>query len=316
MKAMLKYTIRLLILFLLLNFSKGYAQDPKLPATNLGMINMQDGNPAPGSGWIFREFVQSYQSGSTRDGLGKPMPAPTISSLLSISQLIYQSDVKIADGYLGYTFLVPLVKISAANSSGEIPAVNPGYVGDMTAGVSVQWYNKKLFGLRFSHRLEADLGLPTGDYNTRYAINPSSHLYNTTLHYTFTMFLTDKFAISMRHHLTYNFNEIGTSIKPGMFYNFNYSLEYPISERVRAEIAGYYLTQINQDTYSGNSNYYQHTFGIADTRERIFAIGPGMSYQSPSGLFMELKGLQETAAKNRTQGFRLALGLAYLLDKH
>lgn len=312
----MKNTLKISILLLLLNFYKAAAQDPKLPPTNLGIINMQDGNPPPLTGWVLQQFVQSYQSGSTRNAYGESISGPKMSSLLSMTQLIYVSKIKVLGGNLDFTALLPVIRISANGNGGNVPSINSGSFGDIITGSAIQWFNKQLFGMRFSHRLEADVVLPTGSFNERYDINPSAHLYSTVLHYAFTLFLTDKAAISMRHMLTYNFNEIGTQVKPGMFYNFNYALEYPVAKRLRAEVAGYYLTQINQDSYNGNDNYYQQTFGIPDTRERVLAVGPGLSYITPSGLFIELKGMQETAAKNRTQGFRTALSLSYMLDKH
>ena len=48
--------------------SKG--QDPKLPATNLGLSNLQDGNP-PGTGWYFQQYIQNYQTISNYDPLGQ-----------------------------------------------------------------------------------------------------------------------------------------------------------------------------------------------------------------------------------------------------
>jgi len=74
--------------------------------------------------------------------------------------------------------------------------------------------------------------------------------------------------------LTYNFNEIGANVKAGAFYNANYSLEYEILPRFRAEIAGYYLKQFEQDNEGGNNSFYQDNYAIMDTRERVFAIGP------------------------------------------
>jgi hypothetical protein len=302
-------------LIICLSSQNGRAQDPHLPPTNLGITNMQDGN-APGTGWYYMQYVQAYQAKTTKDGNGNVIAdAPTISSILAMQQVVFISKSNFLGGNLGFTVIVPLVKISAVNSGGPTPSVNPNPFGDIVAGPLVQWFHRKLFGMDFSHRLEVDLGIPTGAYQSGYDINPGSHLYRVFPHYTFTLSPMKKLSFSMRHHLNYYFDEIGTKAKPGITYNFNYSAEYEIVHLLTVEIAGYYLSQLAQDSYNGDSHYYQQNYGIANTKERVFAYGPGIGYVSPAGLFIELKGMQETAVTNRTQGFRTTLVLAYKLDK-
>jgi len=294
---------------------RAQAQDPKLPATNLGLSNMQDGRP-PGTGLYFQQYIQLYSASQTYDDKGNKLAAGgTSSSMLSLSQLIYISKVKVAGGNLGWTVLVPLVKITAYDPANTPIAVNPNPMGDIITGPFIQWFNRKVAGMPLDHRFEMDVVVPAGAWQSNYDINPSAHFYSITPHYTFTLSPAKRFSISSRQMLTYNFNEIGTDVKAGAFYNANYSLEYEMLPRFRAEIAGYYLKQFDQDSKGGNSNFYQDTYGITDTRERVFAVGPGLGYVTPTGLFIEVKNMWETAAQNRTQGYRATLVLAYKLDK-
>ncbi|WP_299289408.1 transporter [uncultured Mucilaginibacter sp.] len=290
------------------------AQDPKLPATNLGLSNLQDGNP-PGTGWYYQQYIQNYQTISNRGPSGAAIGNGKVNSLLSMSQLIHIGKTKMAGGNLGFTVLLPVVRLSAENNRSQVPTVNPNPLGDIIAGPFVQWFNKKLLGMRYSHRLELDLVSPIGAYQSLYDVNPGAHLFSVVPHYTFTIFPSEKFSVSMRHHFNYYFNELGTRTKPGVSYNFNYSLEYALTSSLRVELAGYYLKQLAQDSENGDSHYYQEKFGISDTRERVFAYGPGIGYVTPSGLFIELKEMQEAAAKNRSEGFRTTLVLSYKLDK-
>ncbi len=302
------------IVVLLLIFGKQLkAQDPKLPATNLGLSNLQDGN-APGTGWFFQQYIQNYQANSNKGPQGQDAGGEKVSSLLSMSQLILVTTSKLAGGNLGFTVLVPVVRLSATGSGMPL-SVNPNPLGDIVAGPFVQWFHKHLFGMPFSHRLEADVVSPVGAYQSDYNVNPGAHLFSIAAHYTFTVFPTKRLSVSMRHYFNYYFNEIGTDTKPGISYNFNYSLEYRIVSSFRAEIAGYYLKQLEQDSSNGDSHYFQNEFGISDTREQVFAYGPGLGYVTPSGLFIELKGMKETAVRNRSEGFRTTLVLSYKLDK-
>jgi hypothetical protein len=235
--------------------------------------------------------------------------------MLSLSQLIYISKTKVAGGNLGWTVLIPLVGITAYGPAKTPIAVNPNPMGDIITGPFIQWFNRKLAGMPLDHRFELDVVIPAGAWNSGYTINPSAHFYSINPHYTFTLSPAKRFSISSRQMLTYNFDEIGTNVKAGAFYNANYSLEYEVAPRFRAEIAGYYLKQFEQDSKGGNSNFYQDTFGLTDTRERVLAVGPGLGYVTPTGLFIEVKNMWETAAQNRMQGYRATLVLAYKLAK-
>ncbi len=231
-----------------------------------------------------------------------------------MEQVVYISNTRALGGNLGFTVIVPIVALSVSDAE-PMPSVNPNALGDIVVGPLIQWFDKKLFGMNYSHRLEVDLAVPTGGFQSRYAINPGAHMYRIFPHYTFTLSPTNKLSFSMRHHLNYYFDEIGTRVRPGITYNFNYSAEYALTHSLTVEIAGYYLAQLEQDSYDGDSHYYQQTYSIPDTRERVFAYGPGIGYVFPSGLFVELKGMQETAVRNRPQGFRATLVLSYKLIK-
>jgi hypothetical protein len=308
------FKVVLLLAFTCCQFHQAFAQDPKLPSTNLGLSNLQDGAP-PGTGWFLQQYIQNYRTRDNRGPGGEKLNGSKVNSLLSVSQLVWISKIKAFDGNFGFTVLLPVVRLSASNASGNVPPVNPGAMGDIITGPFIQWFNKRLFNSKFSHRAELDIVIPAGAYNQTYAINPGSNLFAIAPHYTFTIFPAEKFSVSMRHMLTYNFEQIESRVKPGIFYNFNYSLEYAITPALKAEIAGYFLTQLKQDSNNGNHRYYQLVDHIADTREKVFAFGPGIGYVSPSGLSLELKNMWEERARNRPQGIRTTLVLAYKFDK-
>lgn len=289
------------------------AQDPKLPPNNLGLTNLQDGNP-PGPGWYFQQFIQNYQVSANHGPLGENADGPKINFLLSMSQIIWISNHKLAGGNFGFTLLVPVVRFSVSGTS-MATFVNSNPLGDIISGPFVQWFHRHLLGMPFSSRLEVDLTSPVGAFRSSDVINPGSHLFSITPHYAFTLSPTDRLSLSMRHHFNYDFNQLGTAVKPGISYNFNYAVEYRIDSALRVEIAGYYLKQLQQDSQSGNTNYFQAQLGIPDTRERVFAYGPGLGYLFPTGLAVELKGMRESATINRPEGFRTTLVLTYKLDK-
>lgn len=297
--------------FCLLYLTVLHAQDPILPPANLGLANYADGI-TPGPGIYYANFSQIFQGSSFRNADGDKIPTNLkINSYTTVHQFIYLTNVDVLHGKLGFTALLPVVRITATNPDGAVPTVNSGVLGDLIIAPAIVWFNKQLFGKPLFHRLELDLFIPTGSYSTKYAVNPGSNLYTLSLHHSFTYFLTKSFSISMRNHINYNSKIRDTEVRPGMFVHTNYSLEYKVFGNLTAEVAGYYLKQISQDSYDGNHHYYQDNFGISDTKEQVFAVGPGLGYLANERLVLEAKVFFEMAARNREQGVRPSVRLAY-----
>lgn len=302
-------------LLLLCNINTAKAQDPNLPPTNLGLANVYDGI-AGKPGFLYQGYAQYFQTKQVNDALGNNMHSSLkINSLLQMNQFIYLSPVKVLDGNLGFTVLVPIVQISSSNTGGAAPSTNPGVMGDVVQGTAIQWSDKKLFGLPFSHRVEFDINLPVGSYSDQYAINPSSHLFAYGLYHAFTLMLSKDISISSRNQFNYNARYIGQKDKSGAYYNGNYSIDYSVVPSLKVEAAAYYLTQFNQDSYDGDSHYYAMHYGIVSTKERVLGYGPGLAYFAPNGVLVEAKVFFESDARNRPEGMRPTLRLAIPLSK-
>lgn len=293
--------------------SSASAQDPVLPATNLGTSNVFDGF-AGKPGFVYQGYAQLFQTQKLTGDRGQNMHSDLkINSLVQLNQFIYLTPLKVLGGNLSFTVLVPVVQLSASNSSGPSPSVNTGVLGDITQGTAVQWSGKKLFGKPFSHRAELAVTLPLGSYDDSYNINASAHAYTFSTYHTFTLMFSDKFSISSRNQFNYNTRIMGQLAKAGAFYNGNYTADYAVMPGLRVAAVGYFLSQLNQDTYDGSSSYYQQQ-GISDTREKVFGYGAGLAYFAKSGTLIELKTFLETASKNRAQGYRPTLRILVPLN--
>jgi hypothetical protein len=291
------------------------AQDPVLPGTNLGLANVYDGF-AGKPGFYFQGYAQAFHTSAFYDQAGNKSPSDLkINSILMMNQFLYLTPKKVLGGYLAFTVLVPFVQITSSSISSPAPSVNPGIIGDPIVGTAVQWSNRKLFGKQFAHRLEFDVSIPAGNYDSRYNINPSAHLWNYEAYYTFTVMLNKKISVSSRVQLNYNEHVIGTQDKPGAFYNGNYSIDYSFLPSFKIEAVAYSLQQFNQDTHGGDSHYYQDQFGIYNTKERVLGYGPGIVYFAPNGVLVEAKMFFETAVQNRLAGTRPTVRLVIPLTK-
>lgn len=296
------------------NIGYTFGQDPVLPPTNLGLSNIYDGF-AGKPGWVYQGYVQAFGTKHFADGSGNRTPPNLkINSVVALNQLIYLTPLKLLGGNLGFTVIIPVVQINSSNLNGPAPTVNPGFLGDIVQGTAVQWSDKKLFGKPFSHRIEVDLILPAGSYDSRYNINASSHRYAFGAYHAFTIFLNKEISLSARNQFNYNAHIIGQQAKAGAYYNGNYSIDYSLFKGFKIEAAAYFLDQLNQDSYAGNHYYYADQFDIASTKERVLGIGPGLAYFAPNGVLIEAKIFFETGAKNRFEGSRPTLRIAIPLS--
>src|SRR5258708_34000013 len=143
-----------LFIALMAGCSRIYTQAPALPPANLGLANIYDG-VAGNPGFVYQGYAQLYDTRGIYDANGNNTGSSLkVNPLLSLHQFIYLSPVKVLGGNLGFTVLLPIVKITATNLSGPAPSVNPDVLGDIVQGTAIQWNDKKLFGKSFWHRRE------------------------------------------------------------------------------------------------------------------------------------------------------------------
>ena len=268
------------------------------PPLNLGLTDILDG-ALPGPGTYFTEYIQAYQSDNFKDQDGNTIPGDMkVANVLSMNQFVHVYKHQMLGANLGVDVLLPLVAISA-----DGPSTNPSYLGDLTVGPFLQWFDTKLMGRPFFQRVELDFTLPTGQYDQKYAINPGSNHWTIEPYYAFTWFLTPEFSTSWRIHYTYSTENDDTGVQPGQAFHFNYSFEYEFFKNFRGAVAGYYLKQTTDDKVNGNSR--------ADSREQVFAIGPAVSWAASQNFFLGLKTQWESSAENRPEGNRTTFRMTY-----
>ena len=76
-------------------------------------------------------------------------------------------------------------------------------------------------------------------------------------------------------------------------------------KRLRLGISGYVLQQLTDDKINGNR--------IANSEERVFGIGPGLSYNQDNSLakvWITLNSYFETGAENRPEGIGVVLRIS------
>ncbi|MGE5700504.1 MAG: transporter [Deltaproteobacteria bacterium] len=276
------------------------------PLLNFGLTDVLDG-AVPGPGTYFFEYIQIYQSDEFKDRDGNSISGnPRAAFVLSMNQLAHVSTKTFLGGNLGIDVLQPIGQLNGSGTFGAGgPAVtaNPGPLGDLVVGPFVQWFPHKLMGRPFLHRVELDVILPTGQFDSKYILNPGANLYTIEPYYAFTWFLTPAFSTSWRLHYAYNTENDDTKVQPGQLFHANYSFEYEVVKNLRVAATGYYISQLTEDETNGVKG--------SGTKEKAFAFGPAVHWITKSGFVFDLKTQFESSVENRPQGNRTTFRMVY-----
>jgi hypothetical protein len=287
-----------LLVTLAIAFAAAPAGAMNQPPMNLGLTDILDGG-VPGPGTYLTEYIQPYSANSIKKvGSGGDLPFG-VSNTLAMTQIVHVYKHQVLGANLGADLLIPVVTIAADSPL----ASNPGWFGDITVGPFLQWFDTKLFGMPYLHRLELDFSIPTGEYDKKYNLNPGSNHWVIEPYYAFTLFLTPRLSTSWRLHYTYSTENDDTNVQPGQAFHFNYSLEYEFFKNFRGAVAGYYLKQITEDETNGVKGN--------GTKEQVFAVGPAVSWAASPNFFLGLKTQWESSAENRPEGNRTTFRMTY-----
>lgn len=298
---MRKITIYAFFLFAVYSCtSHGYT----LPGLGLGVSSFLDGGPLRQvPGWYWQTYFQIYHSNKFLDVNGDPLLGivnPNLNVVSVALQFIYLSKIRFLGGNLGVDFTLPLRLHGGINRNVPLFTSSGGGLGDFSAGVYIQW-NPIMHGERpiFVHRLEFVSVFPTGKNKLlEKTVNPGNKIFYCDPYWAATAYFTPRFTASWRLHYLWCGTNHKTHIQPGQAIHFNYAIDYAVTEQLILGIAGYYLRQVTPSTLFG--------IKIPDSKERVFAIGPGALWAfARKYTFVLVANLYfEMDVRNRPQGIR------------
>ncbi len=286
----------------ILFFSLSIAQAFNEPAVNLDATTFLDGGYAPGL--YFVQYNMYIQGNKAVDHNGDEIPGGSrLSIFAQLNQLFYTSPVKVLGAYLCADFLLPYVAPTSEGSLGAVPVVsNTAGIGDLITGPALQWMDTKFMGKPFLHRLELDVHLPVGKYDSTVLVSPGANFISWEPYYAFTWMFADKWETSWRLHYVVNGQNDVTGIKPGQMFHVNYAVSREVTSKLRLGAAGYLLQQLTEDQTNGVDG--------TNTKEQAIALGPGLVYNG--GTFnVILSHPIEFQARNRFQGSRTTMQLIH-----
>jgi len=300
-KMLVTFMILLSINLFAIQTAFSFNQSPNL---NLGSTNILDG-VIPPPGLYSLNYMTYYSADEFMDGDGDPSPGNNeVDTLVYVPQLIYSPDISAPHNLrFGLSALLSFQKINA-DSSRELEE-NQNMLGDLIIGPFVGSAVPLGNDFMVHWFLQLDTYVPIGSYEKTKQLNPSANYFSIEPFLSLTLQMPKGFAVSTRQHFTYNFKnddylnekkETTGELQAGPLYHFNFSASKNlpfIHPKLRVGAVGYYLHQLSEDEFEGQR--------IADSEERVFAIGPGISWIHKD-IFLGLKVLFENGAQNRAEG--------------
>ncbi|WOE31496.1 MULTISPECIES: transporter [unclassified Acinetobacter] len=283
-----------------------------LPTVNLGMTSFLDGGLPAGPGWYSQTYFQNYDSNKLMDHQGNQLPLPKtdLNYQVLVEQVSYMSNIRIGDhAALGLNVLIPFVSKMAMNDGLNNAAIKAqGGFGDLMIGPFIQFDPVMgQHGPKFVQRIELQVNLPTGNYDRQKNINPGNNAVSLDPYWAATYWFNPKWTASTRIHYLYNFKNddpnysyaTADDIQAGQAIHANFATDYAITPQLRLGLNGYWLKQITDNKVNDEK--------MKDTREQVWAIGPGAMYSFSKNDHVVANAYFEQNAKNRPEGTRLQL---------
>ncbi len=308
--------IVILAFFLFFNTVTAFAYNQN-PNLNWGYTNIMDAMIPP-PGIYMSNYLVWYHSDEFKDANGTKLPLENELDVLAyVPQFFWIPNIKLPNNFkFGIQANMPFVDfdldsdigLTASNRNMGDLCVGPfiGSVLPLSQNVLLHWF------------FEFDVYFPVGEYDKEYNLNPGANFWTFEPFVSITLQMPHGFTFSTRQHLTFNttndefpgMDGKSHDLEPGMLYHANFSLMKTvdfISPDLRFGAVGYYCTQIEEDLFDDKD--WDEVFG-ASSKEKIFAVGPAVSYFY-KGIFFSLKSYFESGAENRPQGEKIVFRLLF-----
>ncbi len=275
------------------------------PSINLGFTSFMDGGPPAGPGFYFSEYIQYFTADKLVDHPASPNA--DVDAWVSLNQFIYQSDQELLlGGKWGINVILPVISLDASDGNGIVTDNGTG-LGDVWVGPYLQWDPiMGPNGPKFMQRVEFQMILPTGKYDSNKALNQGSNFFSFDPYWAGTYFFTPKLTASWRAHYLWNaknndpYELLGfNDTQAGQAIHVNFAASYEVMpKQLRVGVNGYYLKQISDSKVNGAD---------AGGREQVLGIGPGALYSFSQNDHLFFNAYFETSVKNRPEGDRFIL---------
>ena len=256
----------------------------------------------PPPGFWLRDYNQFYYAGQVNDSHGDKIGAadPKAYVYANVPRLLWITDTKVLDGYLGVDALLPIVykELDIKPGPGAHYHDNTWGLGDLFAEGTWSWHLKQ-----WDVALAAGVWAPTGNFSENNFTSPGNGYWGEMLTAGATWYPDQekRWALSVLNRYEFNQKQQDSDITPGQVYTVEGGLSYGVSKTVDVGAVGYYQQLVTGDTGPAN---------LQRPHDRVAAIGPEISAFFPKLMLgVSFRYDYEFLAESRLQGHTFTLTL-------
>ncbi|MGR4070127.1 SphA family protein [Billgrantia sp. C5P2] len=281
--------------------TSGHATENGAPTTPAGLYDFGAGftPPATPTG-TFGIRTALYSASTLKDGNGNDQPVAFSLDVLSVGlAYLRMTDQQILGARYGWGAVLPFF---AMNASLEVPtpfgtfsdSANVLRQADLQVlPLILQWNPSPNLGINTQFQIQA----PTGDYDEDRLVSPGLNRWAFSPILNATYITDGGFEVSSSFQLDFNTRNPDTDYRSGVEYRHEFALGQHIGSWT-AGLGGYYYRQLTDDDGPGLTD---------GNRAQALALGPAVSFFKPGLPAVWLHAYKEFEARNRAEGYTVAL---------
>lgn len=284
--------------------ASGHATENGAPTTPAGLYDFGAGfTPPPTPVGTFGLRTAFYSANKLKDGNGNDQPVDFSLDVLSIGlAYLRMTDQQILGARYGWGAVLPFFHMDA---SLDVPTPFSTFSDSaevfrqadlQVLPLILQWNPAPNLGINTQFQIQA----PTGDYDQDRLVSPGLNRWAFSPILNATYITESGFEVSSSFQLDFNTRNPDTDYRSGVEYRHDFALGQHIGSWT-AGLGGYYYRQITDDDAPGLTD---------GNRAQVMALGPAVSFFQPGLPAVWLHAYKEFEARNRTEGYTVALRIA------
>ncbi|BFM49173.1 transporter [Marinomonas sp. THO17] len=251
-----------------------------------------------------------YTTDTQKDGNGDKFSGRDFSLDVQAISILYMkmTDTELFGGKYGFSVIMPMLNLDGDITifNGNTPVFqNEGEVfrqGDMfITPLILGWTPSPNLAMNAQFSIQA----PTGDYDQNKFVNSGVNHWTIAPSFGFTYINQTGLEVSSFIELNVNTKNEDTDYKSGSSLRYDFGIGQHVGAWTLG-VGGYYFNQFTDDkTYSGYTGN-----AITDgNKGEVAAVGPAASFMKPGLPTVSFHAYKEFNAKNRAEGYNLAVRL-------
>ncbi|WP_372390261.1 transporter [Xanthomonas sp. NCPPB 3582] len=275
------------------------------PSTPMGLYDFGGGFMPPSTPvGTFGARAAYYSTDRLNDGAGRRSPNDFSLDVLSLGlAYIRMTDAQFLGARYGFSTVVPFFRMDAAlavNVNGVTVFRDQAKVFRLAdvqvTPVILQWTPSPNLGINFQFQVQA----PTGDYDASRLISPGLNRWTYSPLLNVSWISQGGLELSSSFQFDINARNPDTDYRSGVEYRHEFAIGQHLGAWT-AGLGGYYYRQITDDQRNGQD---------IGNRARVVALGPAVSFFEPGKMPLWLHVYREFGARNRAEGYNVALRFA------